>query len=195
MYSSVVVLLAAFLHGVITHVHVSAELFPAPAFTMNLTQDANIGVEKRTFRRLGEGNSDGSATAPMFEGLGTHYSFIWVGTPAQRVSVIMDTGSHHTAFPCMGCKCGKHVIIFDERYFSPFWVFTVLFTYLSYQMDPYFDPKKSSTSVIKSCGQDGKKCIFKQSYTEGSSWSAFKVRDKVWVGGKYCWTLRHNHFL
>lgn len=51
-------------------------------------------------------------------------------------------------------------------------------------MDPYFDPKKSSTSVIKSCGQDGKKCIFKQSYTEGSSWSAFKVRDKVWVGGK-----------
>eukprot|EP01032_Pedospumella_encystans_P029261 gene29261-33048_t len=125
---------------------------------MNLTQDANIGVEKRTFRRLGDSSSDGSATAPMFEGLGTHYSFIWVGTPAQRVSVIMDTGSHHTAFPCMGCKCGKH-------------------------MDPYFDPKKSSTSVIKSCGQDGKKCIFKQSYTEGSSWSAFKVRDKVWVGG------------
>jgi len=158
MYSPVVVLLVAFLHGLITNVHVSAEQFPAPAFTMNLTQDANMGVEKRTFRRLGDSSSDGSATAPMFEGLGTHYSFIWVGTPAQRVSVIMDTGSHHTAFPCMGCKCGKH-------------------------MDPYFDPQKSSTSVIKSCGQDGKKCIFKQSYTEGSSWSAFKVRDKVWVGG------------
>lgn len=109
MYSPVVVLLVAFLHGLITNVHVSAEQFPAPAFTMNLTQDANIGVEKRTFRRLGDSSSDGSATAPMFEGLGTHYSFIWVGTPAQRVSVIMDTGSHHTAFPCMGCKCGKHV--------------------------------------------------------------------------------------
>jgi len=114
MYSSVAVLLVAFLHGVITHVHVSAELFPAPAFTMNLTQDANVGVEKRTFRRLGESSSDGSATAPMFEGLGTHYSFIWVGTPAQRVSVIMDTGSHHTAFPCTGCKCGKHVITLNQ---------------------------------------------------------------------------------
>ena len=51
-------------------------------------------------------------------------------------------------------------------------------------MDPYFDPAKSSTSTVKSCGREGKKCYFKQSYTEGSSWSAFKVRDKVWVGGE-----------
>ena len=50
-------------------------------------------------------------------------------------------------------------------------------------MDPHFDPKKSSTNSIKSCGAEGKKCYFKQSYTEGSSWSAFKVRDKVFVGG------------
>lgn len=78
---------------------------------MNITQDDDIGVEKRVYRRLGaapQENEDGS-TAPLFEGLGTHYSFIWVGTPPQRVSVIMDTGSHHTAFPCTGCKCGKHV--------------------------------------------------------------------------------------
>jgi hypothetical protein len=50
-----------------------------------------------------------SSSSPLFQGMGTHYSFLWVGTPPQRVSVIMDTGSHHTAFPCTGCKCGKHV--------------------------------------------------------------------------------------
>jgi len=95
--------------------------------------------------------------APVFEGLGTHYSFIWVGTPPQRVSVILDTGSHHTAFPCVGCNCGKH-------------------------MDALFDHSKSSTSVVKTCGAAGRKCKMKQSYTEGSSWSAFAVRDKVWMG-------------
>ena len=52
-------------------------------------------------------------------------------------------------------------------------------------MDPHFDPSRSSTNRIKSCGGDNKKCYFKQSYTEGSSWSAFKVRDKVWVGGQF----------
>lgn len=50
-----------------------------------------------------------SSEAPLFQGMGTHYSFLWVGTPPQRVSVIMDTGSNHTAFPCTGCKCGNHV--------------------------------------------------------------------------------------
>lgn len=46
---------------------------------------------------------------PLFMGIGTHYAHVYVGTPAQRVSVIVDTGSHHTAFPCSGCKsCGKH---------------------------------------------------------------------------------------
>jgi hypothetical protein len=81
---------------------------PVPVFSMNITQDEDVGVEKRVFRRLASKGED-PGMAPLFEGLGTHYSFIWVGTPAQRVSVIMDTGSHHTAFPCTGCKCGKHV--------------------------------------------------------------------------------------
>jgi hypothetical protein len=81
---------------------------PAPVFSMNITQDEDVGVEKRVFRRLAAKGEE-AGMAPLFEGLGTHYSFIWVGTPAQRVSVIMDTGSHHTAFPCTGCKCGKHV--------------------------------------------------------------------------------------
>jgi hypothetical protein len=50
-------------------------------------------------------------------------------------------------------------------------------------MDPYFDPKKSSSSVIKSCGAS-QKCLFKQSYSEGSSWQAFKVKDVVYIGAE-----------
>ena len=74
-----------------------------------------------------------------------------VGSPPQRVSVIVDTGSHHTAFPCSGC---------DRRRLS-------LSLYLSlsshphshsrelcvvslgkscgHHTDPYFDPSKSTT--------------------------------------------------
>jgi hypothetical protein len=54
-------------------------------------------------------------------------------------------------------------------------------------MDPHFDPNKSNTSIISHCNNNGgtsNKCYFKQSYSEGSSWQAYKVRDTVWIGGK-----------
>jgi hypothetical protein len=90
--------------------------------------------------------------------MGTHFIYIWVGTPPQRVSVIVDTGSHHTAFPCKGCSnCGSHT-------------------------DHYWDPKLSSTAVTQTCGASS--CRFSQSYTEGSSWQAYKVNDIVWIGGE-----------
>lgn len=42
---------------------------------------------------------------PLRTGYGTHFAFIYVGKPEpQRVSVILDTGSHWMAFPCTGCK-------------------------------------------------------------------------------------------
>ncbi|RYG64348.1 hypothetical protein EON64_14190 [archaeon] len=56
-------------------------------------------------------------------------------------------------------------------------------------MNPFFDPSKSSSSQIKSCGGMGtslgsnSKCFFRQSYSEGSSWHAFKVSDRVFIGG------------
>ena len=57
-----------------------------------------MGLQEGTDSGFGEGAADH-----------THYAHVYVGTPAQRVSVIVDTGSHHTAFPCSGCKsCGKH---------------------------------------------------------------------------------------
>jgi hypothetical protein len=90
--------------------------------------------------------------------MGTHFIYLWVGTPPQRVSVIVDTGSHHTAFPCKGCSnCGSHT-------------------------DHYWDPKHSLTALTQTCGTAP--CRFSQSYTEGSSWQAYKVSDVVWIGGE-----------
>jgi len=130
------------------------EEYPLPPFKLILNR-TEIPMYEDGHRRLTQ-----STTAPLFRGLGTHYSFLWVGSPPQRVSVIMDTGSHHTAFPCVGCKCGKH-------------------------MDPHFDPKQSSTSKTKTCGGKQDKCFFRQSYSEGSSWHAFKVVDRVYIGGEH----------
>lgn len=87
------------------------EDYPLPSIKLLLNR-SEVAIADNGHRRLSD-----STTAPLFRGLGTHYSFLWVGTPPQRVSVIMDTGSHHTAFPCVGCKCGKHV---RNPLFSPY---------------------------------------------------------------------------
>jgi hypothetical protein len=51
-----------------------------------------------------DASSEAGDEVPVHRGYGTHYSYIYVGTPPQRVSVILDTGSHFTAFPCTGCR-------------------------------------------------------------------------------------------
>lgn len=116
-------------------------------------------------------------TSPLHQGYGTHYATIWVGTPPQRKSVIIDTGSHFTAFPCKGCLgCGEE-----------------------HHTDKYFDQDASSTfrplhckavpnRPKKECQGAANclngKCILSQTYTEGSSWEAFQAVDKLFVGGK-----------
>ena len=115
-------------------------------------------------------------TSPLHQGYGTHYATVWVGTPPQRKSVIIDTGSHFTAFPCKGCvNCGEE-----------------------HHTDKYFDQDASSTfrALTRKASRDGPKecqgsvecirgqCILSQTYTEGSSWEAFQAIDKLFVGGK-----------
>jgi hypothetical protein len=86
--------------------------------------------------------------APLGVGYGTHYAEIYLGIPAQRASVIVDTGSHLTALPCSTCTgCGDHT-------------------------DPLFDVAKSTTAKYlgchdfdscRSCEQD--RCIISQVLT------------------------------
>jgi len=141
---------------------------PVPKFHRSTELHRIRGAGHRRRRRLDSLGADPAegGTTPLFMGIGTHYAHVYVGTPPQRASVIVDTGSHHTAFPCTGCKsCGKHT-------------------------DPYFDPSKSST--LKTLGCDGcvaaarcvtKTCQVSQSYTEGSSWKAVQMMDSYYVGG------------
>eukprot|EP00968_Pinguiococcus_pyrenoidosus_P011574 scaffold940_cov262-Pinguiococcus_pyrenoidosus.AAC.7 len=90
----------------------------------------------RWHRALGEGGPDSSpSSTPLFQGYGTHFAYLWVGTPAQRVSVIVDTGSGITAFPCNGCNgCGSHT-------------------------DPYFNADKSSSSHELQCQTQRQDCV------------------------------------
>ncbi|KAE9031526.1 hypothetical protein PR001_g6251 [Phytophthora rubi] len=104
--------------------------------------------------------------SPLGVGYGTHYAEIYLGIPAQRASVIVDTGSHMTALPCTACQgCGDHT-------------------------DPLFDMSKSTTAKYlachdfdscRSCEQD--RCYVSQSYMERSMWEAVMVDELVWVGG------------
>ncbi|ETV94585.1 hypothetical protein H310_11853 [Aphanomyces invadans] len=139
---------------------------------MELHRTLHYGQIKRDLasntrlRRLKNGNFE---PVPLNLGLGTHYTWIYAGSPPQRASVIVDTGSHLMAFPCNGCDgCGKHT-------------------------DAPFDTTKSSTLKYPSCAsrpgafscsgctQDDQ-CHISQSYTEGSSWNAVVVEDMVWLG-------------
>jgi len=80
-----------------------------------------------------DGTAPGSAQViPLFQGIGTHYADVWVGSGSdgpQRQTVIVDTGSHYTAFPCTGCSnCGE-----------------------SYHTNYYFDPAKSQSFKKMAC--------------------------------------------
>lgn len=126
--------------------------------------DSNYTTERHL-----QAHEDPYHVTPLNQGYGTHYVNLWVGSPTpQRKTVIVDTGSHYTAFPCTGCRsCGE-----------------------GHHTDPYFDPSFSQTFRSLECSEcirgatcrDGK-CAFSQSYTEGSSWDAYLAEDSLFCGG------------
>jgi len=126
-------------------------------------------VSANTITEFTGGQFDNYQSVPLSQGYGTHFANVWVGSPTpQRKTVIVDTGSHFTAFPCSGCShCGG-----------------------PHHTDPYFEPDKSESFHALQCDEcrDGVvcekgECRFTQSYTEGSSWVAVQVKDRFYCGG------------
>lgn len=108
--------------------------------------------------------------AGLFQGYGTHYADLWCGSPPQRQTVIVDTGSGVTAFPCQECRnCGVP----------------------AYHIDPLFDESLSASFEKLVCGKclrgncdsSSNQCSISMSYQEGSSWSAYEAVDTCYVGG------------
>jgi len=119
----------------------------------------------------------------LFQGYGTHYADVWVGTPVpQRQTVIVDTGSWATAFPCSKCSdCGE-----------------------GSHIDAYFNESMSSTfervldcdeCLLGDCKKGFKGCALSTAYSEGSSWRAYEAQDLAYTGGSHDKPSEENTFL
>jgi len=105
--------------------------------------------------------------SPLYQGYGTHFIDLWIGTPSQRQTVIVDTGSGITAIPCQDCiNCGAE-----------------------YHIDSYFLEDSSESFEDISCDKcliigcsSSSNCKIEVSYQEGSSWIAHEVSDIVYLG-------------
>lgn len=150
---------------------------------------------------------------PLHAKAGTYHAFMYIGTPPQRQTLIVDTGSRLTAFPCHPhCpSCGQHTN--NPFYLNASSSYKVVscgeckLLQADFPIEDYFAgdeiggnsgdgpplrlrrSNKHGTVEMQerqrrlfpnSCIND--RCEVNQRYTEGSSWRAFEVEDKVWLG-------------
>lgn len=130
----------------------------------------NVDRPHRYARRRIQQEGEPKQVAELFQGYGTHYVDLWIGTPLpQRQTVIVDTGSGVTAFPCAGCEnCGV-----------PNYHASALFDYTQSRT---FEKLNCQQCVRGRCTGDDQ-CSITMSYQEGSSWTAFEGQDLSYVGG------------
>merc|ERR1719362_57211 len=131
----------------------------------------SLTPSSHTSRRLYSIHNNTIVPSELYQGLGTHYVSLYIGHPhSQRQTLIVDTGSSLTSFPCNGCQeCGRN-----------------------YHSDNYFDRSDSTTFQLVPCGEceigscvknnTGNENIFcdiRVRYEEGSQWHAYEGRDLV----------------
>jgi hypothetical protein len=149
---------------------------------------------------------------PLHAKSGTHHAYLYIGSPPQRQTLIVDTGSRLTAFPCSPhCSdCGTHASPqFDINQSTSLSIVPCdecLLSRKDFELEDYFKGDQiggnsgdgdvnvdlmpdsvegaglrgTRKKRSKSCAKN--QCAINQKYTEGSSWNAFEVNDKVWLG-------------
>jgi len=118
---------------------------------------------------------DALQVGALFEGYGTHYVDLWCGSPPQRQTVIVDTGSGVTAFPCSGCRdCGA-----PDYHINPLFV--------EADSSTYQESTCSNTNdcLMKRSNCRGTDCRISMSYAEGSRWDAVEVVDRCYIAGPH----------
>jgi hypothetical protein len=146
---------------------------------LNLLPDNHLLQRTDSYRRRRTSTTTAATQVidALYQGYGTHYVDLWCGTPTpQRQTVIVDTGSGVTAFPCLGCNnCG------DD----------------GHHIDSLFNQSASTSFRSLSCQQcqtghchtRHKECQLGMTYQEGSSWSAYEVMDTCYAGGPHDYPL------
>jgi len=143
-------------------------------------RDAGIGEEvdeNPQYRRKAFYETEPQITQ-LFQGYGTHYVDLYIGTPPQRQTLIIDTADDLTAFPCQECQdCGD----------------------ADAHTNPAFDEYASRTFQRYNCKDCSGQCIhdpqnpdnplefcaFQADYGADGSFSAYKVKDLAYFGGPH----------
>ncbi|KAL7518522.1 hypothetical protein ACHAWX_003342 [Stephanocyclus meneghinianus] len=129
----------------------------------------------------------------LYQGYGTHYMDIWVGLPTpQRQTVVVDTGSSVTAFPCSECRdCGTHA---DEPFREA--------DSESFRIVPCADGVEGRPCVYGTCDAErgeGGECWIEHQYSSvgvddaatttivetTSGWKAYEAEDVAYAGGMH----------
>jgi hypothetical protein len=128
-------------------------------------------------RRLEAGEPADDLIDPLYQGHGTHYVDLWVGCPPQRQTVIIDTGSSQTAFPCTGCEnCGASSSHTDGVFRQ---AESSCYREVTCEEECEHGECRNNTQTGKSY------CHMSARYVEGSSWEAIESVDKAYTGGNH----------
>ena len=172
----------------------------------------NLRASPRTLTELNLLNETAPTSTliyPLHAKSGTHHAYLYIGTPPQRQTLIVDTGSRLTAFPCEPhCPdCGIHASSQYHLQNSSTHEIVDCNSCKLNQVDFPLEDYMASDGIGGNSG-DGpslrgstkqhqqqqtqrnqfpsscisNKCSIDQRYTEGSSWKAFEVQDKIWLG-------------
>lgn len=112
-----------------------------------------------------------AVTIPLHATTGTHHAFMYIGSPPQRQTLIVDTGSRLLAFPCHPCHgCGRHASKFYSHDISTTAVI----------------PKCGSCYLnVSMCSDFSNHCVVTQKYTEGSSWTGASLNITYYASDSY----------